>query len=128
MTSRNRVLPTAAVASAGRGGSGRTGYDEQLNNYSIITGTPKTVLPKIRHVLEYLRPGSIIFWDGDGAMTHDDTMRSLRLMKEEVLPAVREMGAELGLTSPFEVDPATGKRMDGTAAAKQYAEAVPADD
>ena len=31
-----------------------------------------------------LRPGSIFFWDGDGAMDHDDSMRSLRLMGEEV--------------------------------------------
>jgi hypothetical protein len=65
-------------------------------------------LPKIRHVLEYLRPGSIFFWDGDGAMDHDDAMRSLRLMGEEIIPAVREMGKELDLPGPFEVDPATG--------------------
>jgi alkanesulfonate monooxygenase SsuD/methylene tetrahydromethanopterin reductase-like flavin-dependent oxidoreductase (luciferase family) len=110
--SSSRRLPTAAVASAGRGGSGPSGYDQQLQNYGIVTGTPKTVLPKIRHVLEYLRPGSVIFWDGDGAMTHDDTMRSLRLMKEEVLPAVREMGKELDLTSPFEIDPATNKPLE----------------
>jgi hypothetical protein len=103
------------VASAGRGGSGPSGYDQQLENYSIVTGTPKTVLPKIKHVLEYLRPGSIIFWDGDGAMTHEDTMRSLRLMKEEVLPRTKEFGKELGLTSPFEVDPRTGNRLDGAA-------------
>ena len=31
----------------------------RFNDYTIITGTPKTVLPKIRHVLEYLRPGSV---------------------------------------------------------------------
>jgi hypothetical protein len=86
------------------------------------------VLPKIRHVLEYLRPGSIIFWDGDGAMTHDDTMRSLRLMKEEVLPRVKEMGKELGLTSPFEVDPQTGNRLDGAAAAARPVAAASADD
>ena len=84
---------------------------------SIVTGTPKTVLPKIRQVLEYLRPGSIFFWDGDGAMTHDDQMRSLRLMGEEVLPAVREMGKELELFSPYEVDPATGQPVEEPAAA-----------
>ena len=67
------------------------------------------MLPKIRHVLEYLRPGSIFFWDGDGAMTHEDQMRSLRLMGEEVIPAVREMGKELDLKGPFEVDPSTNK-------------------
>ena len=79
---------------------------------SIISGTPETVVPKIRHVLAYLRPGSIFFWDGDGSMTHEDSMRSLRLMGEEVLPAVREISAELGLDSPFDVDPMTGVRAE----------------
>lgn len=128
LTSRSRVLPTAAVAAAGRGGSGRLGYDEQLENYSIISGTPKTVLPKIRHVLEYLRPGTITFWDGDGSMTHDDAMRSLRLMGEEILPAVREMGKELALTSPFEVDPATGQRLTPATADARPLETVAGDD
>ena len=53
-------------------------------------------------MLEYLRPGNIFFWDGDGAMDHDDSMRSLRLFGEEVIPAVREMAKELDLKSPFE--------------------------
>ena len=84
-------------------------YAEQINKMSIITGTPKTVIPKVRHVLEYLRPGSIFFWDGDGAMNHDDSMRSLRLMGEEVIPAMREIGKSLDLNSPFEVDPRTNQ-------------------
>ena len=36
-------------------------------------------------------------------------MRSLRLMGEEVIPAVREMGKELELYSPFEVDARTNQ-------------------
>ncbi len=84
-------------------------YKEQTEKYSIISGTPKTVIPRIRHVLEYVRPGTIFFWDGDGSMSHQDSMRSLRLMGEEVLPAVREMGKQLGLQSPFEVDPRTNQ-------------------
>ncbi len=84
-------------------------YKTQLDAGMIITGTPKTVLPKVRHVLESLRPGQIFFWDGDGSMSHEDSMRSLRLMGEEVLPAVREMGRELGLTDAFQVDPATNQ-------------------
>ena len=131
MTSRKNLLPTvasyAATAARGRGAehedaskkeSGRnperkTGdfgsFDDQIDRYTIITGTPKTVIPKVKHVLEYLRPGSIFFWDGDGAMDHDDSMRSLRLMCEEVLPAVREMSKELDLKSPFEVDTKTNQ-------------------
>jgi hypothetical protein len=84
---------------------------------SIITGTPKTVIPKVKHVLEYLRPGSIFFWDGDGAMDHADSMRSLRLMGEELIPAVREMAVELDLKGPFEVDPKTGQSVAPSAEA-----------
>jgi alkanesulfonate monooxygenase SsuD/methylene tetrahydromethanopterin reductase-like flavin-dependent oxidoreductase (luciferase family) len=135
LTSRTNLLPTirsfAAAASRGRQQQHEavTGqapeaqeppapreardffgtYKEQSEKYSIISGTPKTVLPRIRHVLEYLRPGTIFFWDGDGAMSHEDSMRSLRLMGEEVIPAVREMGKELGLASSFEIDPRTSQ-------------------
>ena len=122
-TSRNsRRLAAASFGPQGRGGINRRPFEEQVEDYTIITGTPKTVLPKIRYVLEYLRPGSVFFWDGDGAMTHEDQMRSLKLMGEEVIPAVREMGKELELFSPFEIDPATGKPYEDTTVS------VPADD
>jgi alkanesulfonate monooxygenase SsuD/methylene tetrahydromethanopterin reductase-like flavin-dependent oxidoreductase (luciferase family) len=109
-TSRtSRRLSATSFGPAGRFGSNRRPYEEQAADLSIISGTPKTVLPKIRQVLEYLRPGSVFFWDGDGAMTHEDSMRSLRLMGQEVIPAVREMARELDLKSPFEVDTRTGE-------------------
>jgi hypothetical protein len=126
-TSRtSRRLSTTTFGPAGRFGINRRPYEEQVQDYTIISGTPKTVLPKIRHVLEYLRPGSIFFWDGDGAMSHEDQMRSLRLMGEEIIPAVREMGKELELFSPFEVDPATGQPLEATtvAAASPVPQAV----
>src|SRR5919108_262773 len=125
LTSRTRVLPTQVVATRARGGAagvlGRP-YEQQIADYTIISGTPKTVLPKIRHVLEYVRPGSIFFWDGDGAMTHDDAMRSLRLMGEEVIPAIRDMAQELELPGPFEVDPATGQRIEDNPARARLVE------
>ena len=117
-TSRtSRKLAATTFGPAGRFGTNRRPYEDLVQDLSIIAGTPKTVLPKIRHILEYLRPGSIFFWDGDGAMSHEDQMRSLRLMGEEVIPAVREMGKELELFSPFEVDPATGKPLTAEAGA-----------
>ena len=99
----NARMPVAASLAAGRGGVGRQSYEAQVEHYSIISGSPKTVIKGVRHVLEYIRPGSIFFWDGDGSMSHDDQMRSLRLMGSEVIPAVKEIGKELGLTGPFEV-------------------------
>jgi alkanesulfonate monooxygenase SsuD/methylene tetrahydromethanopterin reductase-like flavin-dependent oxidoreductase (luciferase family) len=125
MTQRNNLLPTVSTFAAARARGRGDEYDQtlaeqgkqpsdyngtfeaQIEKMSIITGTPDTVIPKVRHVLEYLRPGNIFFWDGDGAMTHDDAMRSLRLMGEEVIPAVREMAKELDLKGAFEVDPLT---------------------
>ncbi len=127
MTSRHNLLPTVAsfAAAAARGrqqaheqatgsaarkpGDYNGSYEEQIDKMSIITGTPDTVIPKVRHVLETLRPGNIFFWDGDGAMTHEDSMRSLRLMGEEVIPAVREMAVDLDLKGAFDVDPATNQ-------------------
>ena len=128
LTQRNNLLPTmksfAAAASRGRASQHvkeqqkqaeqkqeapppppKDIYKDQTEKLSIISGTPDTVIPKVRQVLETIRPGTIFFWDGDGAMSHDDQMRSLRLMSSDVIPAVREIGAELGLKGPFESDP-----------------------
>jgi alkanesulfonate monooxygenase SsuD/methylene tetrahydromethanopterin reductase-like flavin-dependent oxidoreductase (luciferase family) len=84
-------------------------FDGVLDRYAMIVGTPDTVIPKIRHVLETLRPGNVFIWHGDGDFTHEDTMRGIRLMGEHVLPAVREVGRELELFSAFEIDPATNQ-------------------
>ncbi len=108
-TSRtSQKLAATAFGPAGRFGANRRSYEAQAQDLTIISGTPKTVIPKVRHVLEFLRPGSIFFWDGDGSMTHDDQMRSMRLMGQEVIPAAREIGKELGLKSSFEVTDGTG--------------------
>jgi alkanesulfonate monooxygenase SsuD/methylene tetrahydromethanopterin reductase-like flavin-dependent oxidoreductase (luciferase family) len=111
---QKRIELLGAQAASGPDSRGATifaPYEQQVEGMSIIAGTPDSVLPKIRTVLEALRPGTLIVWDGDGAMTHDDQMRSLKLLGEEVLPAIREIGTELDLFGPYEVNPATGERI-----------------
>ena len=82
----------------------------------IIAGTPKTVIPKIRRMLETLRPGIFATWYHHGPMSFADRKTCLRLLGEEVLPAMREMAKELDLPGPFERKagmrplPASGKR------------------
>ena len=98
----------SGVTAASAGATARGTYEQQTENLSIISGTPKTVIPRVRKVLETLRPGQIFFWDGDGAMSHDDAVRSLKLFGDEVIPATREIGKELGLVSAFEVNDGTG--------------------
>ena len=44
-------------------------------------------------------------------MDHESQMRTLKLMGEEVLPAMREIAKELGLPGPYDVDPATDKNL-----------------
>jgi len=52
-----------------------------------------------------LRPGIFIFWQNDGPITREDRLNNIKMIGTEVMPAVREMGKELGLQSPFEVQP-----------------------
>src|SRR5688572_18819450 len=61
LTQRDALLPTsstfAAAAARGRAALSQQGsdyngtFEDQVNKMSIITGTPKTVIPKVRHVL-----------------------------------------------------------------------------
>ena len=83
---------------------GLTTFEEQVEQGRIICGTPKSVLPKIRRLLEETRPGIFAIWGNDGTVSHKDAMSCIRLLGEEVCPAIREMGKELGLDSPFDVN------------------------
>ena len=134
LSPRNRTMPAAArnrAAAISRGvavpdpDKGRAlstiersagTYEDQVERNTIIVGSPKTVIEKIRGILELLRPGVIILWDGEGAMTPEDTARSMKLMGEEVLPSLREIGKELDLPSAFEVNPATNQPIEQAAA------------
>ena len=125
MTQTNNLLPTAQTYRGRDGGqlrgaaqlaaarnsapaAGAGSFEDQVRRYSINYGTPKTIMPRIRHILETLRPGTAVIWDGEGTMTHEDTERSFRLLGQEVLPQMREIAKELGLTGPFETDTTAG--------------------
>ena len=93
----------------GRGSNPRAAaFEDQIRDQQIIAGTPKTVLPKLRRLLEETRPSILGFWASDGFVSNADTTTCIRLLGQEVLPAVREMGKELGLWSPFEANSPVG--------------------
>ncbi len=91
-------------------------FKSSLEGGLIIAGTPKTVLKRIRFMLETLRPGIFGMWYHHGPMTFEDRKTCLRLLGQEVLPAMREMAKEFDLPGPYEVKPgsrplpASGKR------------------
>ena len=80
-------------------------YQTEQDNQQLIVGTPDTIIPKIRHVLETVRPGIFAMWHHHGPIGHEDRMTSIRLLGTEVLPAMRSIADELGLVGPYERKP-----------------------
>ncbi len=88
------------------------GYPTWQKQRQIITGSPKTLIKKLRYVLEVLRPGIFSFWL-DGPYSYEDRKRCVTLLGKEVMPALHEIGKELGLTDPFQVAPG-GRKLSGS--------------
>jgi alkanesulfonate monooxygenase SsuD/methylene tetrahydromethanopterin reductase-like flavin-dependent oxidoreductase (luciferase family) len=89
-------------------------YQKAQDGLQIITGTPKSVIPKLRKILEVLRPGVFGVFQSQGPVSLEDRMTSIRLLGQEVLPAVREIGKELGIQDPFERQPGSRPYTTGT--------------
>jgi alkanesulfonate monooxygenase SsuD/methylene tetrahydromethanopterin reductase-like flavin-dependent oxidoreductase (luciferase family) len=101
---------------------GRPGLEKQLEDLMVIAGTPKQVIAKLRVLLEETRPGILGFWGNDGTVPHQDAMTCIRLLGQEVFPAVREMAKELDLKSPFETQqPVSVRYMAGNTVAERAA-------
>ena len=103
---RERIRSDPFRLGGGGGGSIDTAtYEAILESNRMIIGSPGTVVRKLREVLSRVRPGILGVWTNDGSMGHEDSMRCLELMGQEVLPALREIGEELELTDPFQKTP-----------------------
>jgi alkanesulfonate monooxygenase SsuD/methylene tetrahydromethanopterin reductase-like flavin-dependent oxidoreductase (luciferase family) len=83
---------------------GRPTFDQQVADGRVFFGTPKTVIPKLRRVLEETRPSIYGIWGNDGTVSNEDARTCIRLLGQEVMPAMREIGKELGLKDPFETN------------------------
>ena len=79
-------------------------FEKQLENGDIIAGTPAQVIDRLRIIMEEIRPSILILWGNDGKTSHEDSMSCIRLMGQEVMPAVKEIGDKLGIKSPFELN------------------------
>ena len=83
---------------------GETSFEQQMADLRIIAGTPKTVIAKLKRILEETRPGILALWGNDGRVSQEDSLTCIRLMGTEVFPAIREIAKELDLKSPFEAN------------------------
>ncbi|MGD9998784.1 MAG: LLM class flavin-dependent oxidoreductase [Acidimicrobiia bacterium] len=82
----------------------KVSIDERVASGSIVAGTPKQAIESIRMWMEETRPGTLIMLANDGRISHEDSMMCIRLLGEEVFPAVREIAKSLDLADPFEID------------------------
>jgi alkanesulfonate monooxygenase SsuD/methylene tetrahydromethanopterin reductase-like flavin-dependent oxidoreductase (luciferase family) len=89
-------------------------YQKAQDGLQIIIGTPKSVLPKLRLIMETLRPGIFGLFTIQGPVSATDRLNNVRLMGQEVLPAMREIAKELGIKDPFEVAPGSRPYTAGT--------------
>ena len=78
-------------------------FEGQIERGTLVVGTPEQVLEKLRWWLTETRPGILMLWPNDGRIDHESSIEAIRLMGEAVLPAVREIGRDLGRADPFEL-------------------------
>src|SRR4030095_15428016 len=64
-------------------------YEQAQATYQIVTGNPDTVIQKLKHIIDLVDPGYMIFWGREGPMSHKAAMRAIDLMTKEVIPAVK---------------------------------------
>jgi alkanesulfonate monooxygenase SsuD/methylene tetrahydromethanopterin reductase-like flavin-dependent oxidoreductase (luciferase family) len=77
-------------------------YDRMIATNHIILGTPSDIIPKLKRVLDVLRPGILTIWGPEGPAPHEAVVHMLRRLGSEVLPEIREYADKLGLTDPFQ--------------------------
>jgi alkanesulfonate monooxygenase SsuD/methylene tetrahydromethanopterin reductase-like flavin-dependent oxidoreductase (luciferase family) len=75
----------------------------QIERGTMVVGTPEQVIARLRWWLEETRPGLLMLWPNDGRLDHESSLEAIRLMGEAVLPAVKQIGRELGLHDQFEL-------------------------
>jgi alkanesulfonate monooxygenase SsuD/methylene tetrahydromethanopterin reductase-like flavin-dependent oxidoreductase (luciferase family) len=81
----------------------RSTFQARIDNGTLIAGTPKQVIEKLRIRLEETRCSILSLWGNDGNIDHKDSRSFIRLMGQEVLPALREIAKSLDLGDPFDI-------------------------
>lgn len=91
----------------------RSGLERVINNLQVVVGTPKTVIEKLKVVLQVLQPGVFIMFNMQGPATNEQRMENMRLFAQDVMPAIREYGRDMRLLDAFEREPGSVKLAPG---------------
>ncbi|MDO8434198.1 MAG: LLM class flavin-dependent oxidoreductase [Candidatus Binatus sp.] len=91
------------------------GYKKAQHQLQLIIGTPKQVTSKLKSILSVLRPGAVVVFNVQGPVTNEDRQTSMRLIAQEVIPALREHAKANDLPDALEKPPGSVKLTSGTA-------------
>jgi alkanesulfonate monooxygenase SsuD/methylene tetrahydromethanopterin reductase-like flavin-dependent oxidoreductase (luciferase family) len=79
---------TSAIAKERRATEGS--YEDANRVGLVVTGSPKTIVQKFKHIIDRTDPGYLTFWAREGKKPHAATMRGIELLGKEVIPELRE--------------------------------------
>jgi alkanesulfonate monooxygenase SsuD/methylene tetrahydromethanopterin reductase-like flavin-dependent oxidoreductase (luciferase family) len=65
-------------------------YEQAHATYQIVSGSPDTVIDKLKHIVDVVDPAYMILWGREGLMSHEVAVRGIDLLAQEVIPALKE--------------------------------------
>jgi alkanesulfonate monooxygenase SsuD/methylene tetrahydromethanopterin reductase-like flavin-dependent oxidoreductase (luciferase family) len=89
------------------------GYQKAQKGLQLIIGSPKNVIPKLKAILSVLRPGAIVIFSVQGPVPNKDRQISMKLIAQEVIPALREHAKAIDLPDALERKPGSIKLRAG---------------
>lgn len=87
----------------------RASFQRSQDNLQFLIGTPDQVVEKAKTIMRVLLPGVFTIFHVQGAVSDEDRMRSLQLLGEHVVPALKSYADEIGIVSPFDRAPGSVK-------------------
>ena len=84
----SRQAKTGAMAKERQASEGS--YEAANRAGLVVTGSPKTIIQKFKHIIDRTDPGYMTFWAREGKKPHEATMRGIELLGKEVIPELRE--------------------------------------
>lgn len=94
-----------------------SGYKKAQGSLTLVVGTPKSVIPKLKAVMQVLRPGVLTLFGPQGPVSNEARMNSIKLISEEVMPALRDYAREIDVVDSYTRTPGSVKLQTGTARA-----------
>ena len=96
--------PLIQVAAGRRPGPKPPPLEQRLKDRTLLYGTPDQMIEQLKEVIQRNELGILCLWGNDGRVNHEDSKTCIRLMGQEVLPAVRDFCDRGGYNSPFDID------------------------